>query len=289
MNMPKRSGPRAFGIIGENLSHTLSPRIHNYLFKEANLDCSYDSFEVGRGSMKKALEGIRTLGIGGVNVTFPHKETVAEYLDDLDMTALETGAVNTIDNTGGRMVGHNTDIAGLLSTLDGRMKVRLEGKVVMILGAGGAARACLWVLLNRNPGKILILNRTARNARTLVAGFDVSQAGTEVTAGSPDDIGKLPSVGNIDLLINATSAEPAFLKRMITVLSERDLLRHGTILDLNYGGRALSREAVPDDLEYVDGLYMLCAQAVESFRIWTGIAYDPAKVYEYLTQNPGER
>jgi len=287
--MCKRPAGRAFGIIGENLLHTLSPRIHNHLFRELDLDCLYQVFEVKPEGLKQAVEGIRALGIGGVNVTFPHKRKVAAYLDKLDTHARKTGAVNTIKNTGGILVGYNTDVEGLRSTLEQRMKVRLKGKVVMLLGAGGAARACLWVLLQQRPRKILVLNRTPENARAMVASAAVSGRVTTVVIGRLEDIHDMIPVESVDLLINATSARPSSMGKVIAILSGRGLIRHAKALDLNYGKRALSDEHPTDGLEYVDGLYMLCAQAAESFRIWTGIKTDPAKMFRCLTRSTGKR
>ena len=112
---------------------------------------------------------------------------------------------------------------------------------------------------------------------------------TTVVIGQIEDIRDMSPVETIDLLINATSARPSFMGRMIAILSRRGLIRHAKVLDLNYGKRALSRETRLDGLGYVDGLYMLCAQAVESLRIWTGIKSDPAEILRYLRRTTRKR
>ena len=277
--MSRRMRHGVFGVMGSDLSHTLSPRIHNLLFKRAGLDCSYVIFEVGPLNLRRAVDGIRALGIRGVNVTFPYKEDVIPYLDRLDADARKTGAVNTIRNSGGELTGYNTDVFGLRSTLEDRMKIDLAAKTVVLLGAGGAARACLWVLLSMEPARVLIANRTAANARTMAAGVNGATGKTRI----------LPSLlscdEEVDLLINATSAGPGLTGRTIAAFSKRGLFNRTAVLDLNYGGRALSGEMPDGVTRYEDGLYMLCAQAVESSRIWTGTRPDAGSVHRALRRH----
>ena len=151
---------KLYGIIGSSLGHTLSPLIHNYLFKKYQLNCSYSTFESKQSKLKDVLTGIKTLNISGLNVTFPYKEKLIPYLDKLDTTAQKTGAVNTIKNSRGKLTGYNTDIFGIQKTLQNKLKINIKGATVLLLGAGGAARACLVELIRQKPNKIIVFNDT---------------------------------------------------------------------------------------------------------------------------------
>jgi shikimate dehydrogenase len=134
------------GILGWPLQHTLSPVIHNAAFRRLDLDWTYLSFPVEPESLTDAVAGLRALSARGANVTMPHKETVVPMLDEIGGDAATTGAVNTIENVGGRLVGHNTDVDGFRQFLDGDAGVQVAGRPVCVLGSGGAARAVVAAL-----------------------------------------------------------------------------------------------------------------------------------------------
>ncbi|MFQ6031768.1 MAG: shikimate dehydrogenase [Candidatus Zixiibacteriota bacterium] len=280
--MSERTNSKIFGIIGESLSHTLSPQIHNHFFEKLGLDCFYCAFEIKSENLKGAILGIKVLGISGVNVTFPYKEEVIPYLDELDLNAQRIGAVNTIKNTKSKLIGYNTDVVGIRLTLEHRLKLKLKGKNVFLLGAGGAARACLWELLKRKPERILVLNRTFENAEKMVAGFsDLSQE-TEIKLWPLDHIDDLDFKEKLTLLINATSTPVSLMEKIIRILSKKKFFRGAKIFDLNYNQRSPSCKMVAGDIQYVDGLYMLSSQAAESFHIWTKIKLNPEEVFRYI-------
>ena len=146
-NTFKRSAPeRVLGIIGYPLEHTLSPAMHNAAFAVSGLDWVYAAFRVPPGSASAAVEAMRVLGLGGLSVTIPHKEEVLSALDVLEPEAQAIGAVNTVFWTPDRdqLVGANTDVEGFEKGLKTALGINLEGRSVVIIGAGGSARAVLW-------------------------------------------------------------------------------------------------------------------------------------------------
>ena len=147
---------KLYGIIGNPVHHSLSPAIHNRAFRQLGWNAVYLAFEVK--DLEEALKGIRGLGVSGVSVTIPFKTEVVPFLDKVEGLAKKIGAVNTIVNRGGRLIGYNTDSDGALKALEERMD--LSGQRVVLLGAGGAARAigfglkerdCQLIIVNRSP------------------------------------------------------------------------------------------------------------------------------------------
>jgi shikimate dehydrogenase len=228
------------------------------------------------------MRAIKSLGIAGANVTFPHKEEVVGYIDRLDKTAEITGAVNTIKHVNGRLIGYNTDIVGIRATISDRLKLNLQEKSIVILGAGGAARACLQVLIKEKPARITILNRNIKNAEKMIRAIKIVKNRPEMIVSSLDKIGSLDKKYKIDLLVNATSAGDRTVGKIIRSMHRHRLLKSTRFFDLNYGNRAF-REKLPDGIsKFEDGLYMLAVQAAGSFKIWTGIELDSKLVYRLL-------
>ncbi|MCX7912685.1 MAG: shikimate dehydrogenase, partial [Dehalococcoidales bacterium] len=152
-------------LIGEPVEHSASPEMHNAAFRKLGLDYVYVAFRVKREDLPRAVAGLRALNVKGFNVTIPHKVEVVSLLDKVDPLAEKIGAVNTVVNEDGRLTGYNTDAEGFLKALTAR-EVTLEGKTVVILGAGGAARAIGYILAERGT-RLIILNRHPEKAREL--------------------------------------------------------------------------------------------------------------------------
>lgn len=134
-------------VIGDPVSHSMSPQIHNSAFQGCGIDMVYVAFHVRRGDVARAIEGIRSLGIRGLSVTIPHKVEIVRYLDEIDDVSKQVGSVNTVVNEGGRLVGYSTDGPGALRALAAG-GVDLSGGRVLLLGSGGAARAIAFSLAN---------------------------------------------------------------------------------------------------------------------------------------------
>src|SRR3989304_4936973 len=156
---------RVCGVIGDPIEHTLSPAMHNAAFNHLKLDFVFLAFRVEAAGLENAMRGMRGLGIHGLNVTMPHKGTVIDYLDVVDSTVKFLGAANTILNKDGKLSGFNTDGVGALKALR-ENGVVLSEKKVLLLGAGGAAKAIAFSLAEE-VGELVVLNRAAEKAKEL--------------------------------------------------------------------------------------------------------------------------
>jgi shikimate dehydrogenase len=168
---------KKYCVIGYPIGHSLSPKIHNAAFKKLKIDAKYEAVEVKPQNLKKFMRDFKEK-YAGANVTIPHKEQVIKYLDKISPEAKKIGAVNTIVNRGGKLVGHNTDVVGAMVALSGVMVslsnhgtgFPFKNKNVVVLGAGGAARAVVYGL-KRAGAKVTIVNRTISRAKKLAVEF----------------------------------------------------------------------------------------------------------------------
>ncbi len=258
-----------YGIIGNPVRHSLSPLIHNFLFEKYQIQASYLRFEIEENQLPQAVQGIRALGIKGVNVTAPYKEKVISLLDEIKSEAKAIGAVNTVQNLKGKLVGYNTDIYGIDQVLKEKLKISPKDKKIAILGAGGAARAGLYTLLKYYPEEVLILNRTLERAEQIKKQFVQISNHTNISIYNLNQLQNLLADGKIDLIMNATSGKNAKIENGISrVLNRADKVVK--IFDLNYNSTT-KRKILGREPKFIDGTYMLVAQALKSFYIWTGI------------------
>lgn len=158
---------RVVGLFGDPVVHSLSPVMHNEAFRTLGLDWMYAPFHVTDAALPAAVESLRALQLRGVNVTIPHKTAVMPLLDELTLRAQAAGAVNTIVNEDGRLVGDNTDGVGFVRSLREEADFAPAGANVLLLGAGGAAKAIAVALADAGVGRIVIANRTVERAETL--------------------------------------------------------------------------------------------------------------------------
>lgn len=272
-----------YGIIGTSLQHTLSPMIYGYLARRHNINGSYSVLEINENELGGIIGTIRENGFGGINVTFPFKLSIVEYLDELDRDAQTIETVNTVKILNDKLIGYNTDIFGISTTLANKLKFNPASKTVVILGAGGAARACLKYLLDSNIGRIYIVNRTISKANDISRYFKKIYPASIITCDNSDEFNLLREEHKIDLVINAMSADKSVTLDMIRTLARNNLLDDTAFFDLNYGERALNTGLPNGVSDRIDGLFMLAAQAVKNFEIWHGHKSNPDEVYEYLT------
>lgn len=260
-------------LIGHPVSHSFSPYIHHFLAEKYNLNLSYMCFDVEPGSVADALKGIRALGIIGSNVTIPHKIEVIKTLDRIDKNAEIIGAVNTIKNESGKLVGYNTDGIGFVkSVLD--CGHELEGKNIMVLGAGGASRAIIIELASRKVSKIVIRNNTLAKAE------DIAQAVRKHFSDVVVEVGPLEvrqdELQDINFIINTTSLGMGSQKELCPI-DEKIIPPIGLVVcDIVYTPHDTKflKWALSNNLQVVHGIGMLINQALESFSIWTGIQVD---------------
>ena len=164
---------RVYGIIGWPVEHSRSPLMQNAAFRSLGLDCVYVPFAVPPERLAQAVQGMRALGVAGWNVTIPHKTAIMPLLDDLSPEAVRAGAVNTVLNQAGRLIGYNTDGAGLVIALERELDCRVAGLKMVVLGAGGAARGAVAALAAAGVARITVVNRTLSTAQSLVEQLQV--------------------------------------------------------------------------------------------------------------------
>jgi len=260
---------RICGIIGDPIEHTVSPEIHNAVFKNKGVDYLYLPFRVKREELGKAIEGMRALNIRGLNVTIPHKVAVMQFLDKLDPLADRIGAVNTIVNDDGVLTGYNTDATGFLQALLER-GIEPKGKKVVILGAGGASRAISFILAETGSS-LVILNRTWDKAKLCADRVsEISQS--EGAALKLDKENLAAALSQADILINTTSVGMSPDINETPVVS--NLLKPSLVVfDIVYNPikTRLQKEAEAAGATTISGLDMLVWQGALAFEKWTGL------------------
>ncbi|HEY7535142.1 MAG TPA: shikimate dehydrogenase [Thermodesulfobacteriota bacterium] len=262
---------KVYGIFGHPVNHSLSPEMHNAAFQALRLDCVYLAFDVHPKDFEVAARAIRSMGISGVNVTIPHKESMVFFLDEISPEASLTGAVNTVKNVDGKLTGYNTDVGGFMRAIKEELSVHPKGLNAAVIGAGGAARAVLSSLCMNEAGQIYVINRTLDKGKRLATEFKKAFKDTVLHAVSLDDKDEITSVLSAsNLLVNAASAG---MKGVDSVEMPLEALpKNAVIYDLVYDPRetSLIKTANELGLKAAGGLSMLLYQGVESFEIWTG-------------------
>ena len=249
-----------YGVIGNPIRHSLSPMIHNGAFKRLGRNAVYLVFEIE--NLEEALRGIRGLRVRGVSVTHPFKTEVVPFLDKVEKLAKKIGAVNTIVNRGRRLIGYNTDSEGALEAMEEKMN--LKGKRIVLLGAGGAARAIGFGLKERDC-QLIVINRSRDRGEAL--SIELKCHFLPMSSLVRMKAGELEA----DVMINATSL--GMYPRDGETPIPKSLLREGMmVMDIVYEPletRLLS-EAKERRCLTIDGLEMLVRQGVAQFEIWTG-------------------
>jgi shikimate dehydrogenase len=262
---------KIYGIFGHPVRHSLSPVMHNSAFESLGLDCVYLAFDILPENIGLAANAIRTLDIKGVNITIPHKKSIIPSLDEISPDAKLTGAVNTIKNEDGKLSGYNTDVGGVLRALEEDIEFKPEGASVLLIGAGGAARAVLTALCMKEAERISIINRTHSKARDLAEEFGKQFTNISIEPVALDDRKAVESrLTQTDILVNSTSAGMEGIEPLKLPLES--LKKTAALYDIVYKPREteLVKEARRLGHRAAGGLSMLLYQGVLSFEIWTG-------------------
>jgi shikimate dehydrogenase len=255
---------RTYCIIGDPVHHSLSPGMQNAAFSALGLDCTYIAFRVPAPELQESIASLRAINMAGFNVTIPHKVSVMQYLDELDATAKKAGAVNTVNNVDGVLKGYNTDIAGFIEPLR-RRKVNFD-TTVLLLGAGGAARAIVAALAEEKTAKLLIANRGVKKADDLAR--HANELGLKCeTMPLEKAQDAAPGAG---IIVNATSIG---LGNEPSPIDSEHIKKGSIVYDIVY------RPIVTDLLEQakfaeanvVYGYEMLLEQGARAFEIWTSM------------------
>ena len=259
------SRPAAYAVLGDPVAHSLSPAIHNAAFRAGGRDAAYAARRVSAGECGRVLRAL-ALGGGGGNVTVPYKQLVLPFLDRWTSAVAATGACNTFWAKDGEVWGDNTDVEGFLGTWKEAVEGLAEAPDVLVLGAGGAARAVLHALLESSGAtNVLVWNRTGGRARNLVARF-----GDDRLSPVAEWRETAPAV-----LVNATSVGLDGRAAPVDLLELKAPPRR--VIDLVYGRKptALCRQAAGMGIGAVDGRDMLVRQAEASHMCWFGAQPPP--------------
>jgi shikimate dehydrogenase len=245
-------------VIGDPIAHSLSPLMHNAGYQALQIDdlYVYVACHVEVKNIEDFIKGIRAMQIQGVSCTVPHKIAVMPYLDKIDDIAKKIGAVNTIVNDNGRLIGYNTDWLGVLTPLE--KLTSLENKTVALLGAGGAARAAAYAVTTKGA-RLTIYNRTFEKAQSLALEF----------GGKASELDDLGNVINADIIINTTSL--GLKDKNQTPLPKNYITKNQIVFDAVYGKEEtkLISEAKEQGAKTISGIEMLLHQGLAQFKLFT--------------------
>lgn len=265
---------KLLALLGHPVSHSLSPLFQNAALRHLRLPFVYLAFDVAPEHLGEVVLAFRVLKVPGFNVTLPHKEAVCSYLDKLQGEAALVSSVNTVVAEEERLIGYNTDVYGFRKSLE-EEKVEVEGKTFLLLGAGGVARALLFVLAEKGVRKVFLANRTKSRAEALLRWASKTLGvGCEVLDWSALEGGEgIPggkAEGPIDGIIQATSLGMA---GEVPPVPWESLAPWGVVVDVVYhqDGTPLVREAKRRGFKSFDGKRMLLHQGARSFTLFTGI------------------
>ncbi|MBL7092662.1 shikimate dehydrogenase [candidate division KSB1 bacterium] len=273
------SSTQLLGVIGDPISHSLSPEMQNFIIQKLGLNYCYNAFHVIPSDLEKAIESFQALNFKGINVTLPHKQGVIQFLDEVSEEARCLGAVNTIVFKNNRRFGFNTDVIGFLDSL-GEFRHSLKTKTAIVIGAGGSARAVIYALIQDGIGEIKIFNRTTQKGEKLKSEM-ISITQFDKIYSIPPTMNDLTNeIQNASILINTTpiGMHPEVHASPVDdeFLFPKDILVYNLIynpLETKFLQKARSAGA-----HIMNGLDMLIYQGIESLKIWTGVEIET----EYL-------
>lgn len=265
-------------VIGDPVAHSLSPLLHQAMIDQTGAAYRYDVRTVRPEELPAFVRWAKDGGCAGFNVTMPHKEAILPLLDEVDATAASCGAVNTVCIREGRAIGHNTDGTGFLDSLAGQ-GFYPQGRTVLLLGAGGAAKAVGHALAAAGAGRVIVCARRLERAAALAAQLPGCGEGIVL---AQDAIQQAAAA--CDLLVNATPLGMADSPAFAGLNFLQAMPPHAVVYDLVYHPRrtALLEAAAQQGLRTVGGIDLLIRQAVRAFTFFTGETPDTAALYATL-------
>jgi shikimate dehydrogenase len=255
---------KTYAVIGDPIDHSFSPALHNAAFLFLGLDCTYIAYRILKGELEYGIEALKKINIAGFNVTIPHKVDMMKFLDETDDMCKRVGATNTVVNNDGIFKGYNTDVDGFIDPIKSR-KIDPSGSDVLLIGAGGAARAIIVGLCNEKIRKITIANRTRQRAEeTIRFAHDLGAESDYLDLESAGE-----AAGKYKIIVNATSLG---LKGIGCPISTKNIGKDSIVYDIVYVPveTPLIEKSKSQGATIIYGWEMLLAQAMKSFEIWTG-------------------
>ena len=252
--------------MGDPVEHSMSPPMHNAAFEYLGLDFAYVPFNVKKNALGQAIKGASALGIKGLNVTIPHKTSALKFLDVIDEVAELIGAVNTVKFDQGTITGYNTDGLGAVKAME--EVVSVKNKKVVMVGAGGAARAVAFQLVISGIESLTIINRTPEKALKLKSDIE-SKIESNISCGNLEILEK--EISRADILIDTTPIGMYPHDNDVPVANASIMHSDLVVNDLVYNPleTVLLKEAEKAGAMTVSGLKMLLYQGAEAFEIWT--------------------
>ena len=265
-------------LIGNPISKSLSPKIHNYIFSLNNNNSVYLAFKVEE-NLETVIDSFKELNIKGFNVTIPYKVEIMKYLDEIEEDAKALGAVNTVKIVNGKLVGYNTDGIGLIKSLKNE-GIKIENKKFLILGAGGASQAISKKLAMEGAKKIVILNRTVEKAISLEKSIKNMFKKVDVYSDSLDNVCRYLET---DLVINCTSIG-MYPNESLSPVDSTIFNKNTVICDIIYKPieTKFLRDAKQNNAKTIGGLSMLINQAILSQQIWSNSNNEILKYFEKI-------
>ena len=258
-------------LIGHPVGHSVSPAFQQAALDHYGLDVRYEAMDVDVASLPRVVTTLRDPDVMGANVTVPHKEATVALLDEMEEGARLIGAVNTIENREGALVGHNTDAQGFLKALKEESGFDPKGKTALVLGAGGAARAVVVALAGAEVKSLVVANRTLERAQALVDSLRSTLPSAEAVSLYPDSLSSIAA--RSQLIVNCTSVGMSGGTGQGESPMRADLIpSRALVCDLVYNPREtpLMREAATAGAQVLGGLPMLVYQGAAAFELWTG-------------------
>lgn len=278
------------GLIGDPIKHSKSPHMHNSAFEKLGLDYAYLCFETPEGKLKETLDALKTINAKGSNVTFPHKQNIINYLDEVSSDAEIIGAVNTIiiDPITKKTKGYNTDGRGFIASLD-ELNVEFRGKKVILCGIGGAGRAIAVQLAYEGVGELCIIKykEAAENIKHVI---DSNIINTNIRIISNDEEILKKEMADTVLFINATPLGMKGRENECIISSEKTLNKNIFVYDIVYEPRETQfmNYARKAGCKTINGINMLLWQGAIAFKIWFGIDMPQDYVRKELFQEEKE-
>ncbi|MGF2617167.1 shikimate dehydrogenase [Rossellomorea vietnamensis] len=272
-----------YGVIGNPIAHSMSPLMHNDAFRENGVDGHYQPFLVQSDELEEAVRGLKVLGVKGFNVTIPHKQAIIPLLDEVDPLAKAIGAVNTVVRREGRFIGYNTDGPGFLRSLKESCPFSLESKKVLLIGAGGAARAIFYSLAASGMQNIDICNRTTGRGEDII-----KECPFECSASSLSLYQAEQTLENYDIIVQTTSvgmypevnAMPVKVEKIKKGAFVSDIIYNPLRTKLIRRFRELGGQGD-------NGIGMFVHQGALAFELWTGVKPDSNRMKNVVQQHLG--
>lgn len=277
---------RTCGLIGNPVEHTMSPVIHNTLAKECGHNLVYVPFPVENGNVESAVKGAYALGILGLNVTVPYKSEVIKSLVEVDELAARIGAVNTLVRTEGGYKGYNTDMSGLRRAMISE-GIRIAGEEIILLGAGGAARAVAYLCSAQKAEKVYLLNRTLDKAQKIAKEVNAAFTREVVVPMLLSDYPKLPDKKFLAIQGTSVGLSPHDDEAVIEDAAFYRKIHTGFDLIYKPFTTKFMKLAKEAGAEAYNGLKMLLYQGIDAYELWNGVSIsekEAALVYDKLRQ-----